>query len=69
MSFVVSFPYQTQKFSEEEIKDSSRDRHSQNVSLGGFEPATTVNSPQLRSEPTTAAAELTSNLCYLRRDR
>ena len=39
-------PHQTQNFSKEEIKDSSRNRDSQNASPDGFEPETPVQLSQ-----------------------
>ena len=60
-------PLQTQNFSKEERKDSSRNRDSQNPSPDGFEPETFGSIVQCSTtEPTTAAAEPASNLCYLR---
>ena len=59
-------PHQTSNFSKEQIKDSSRNRDSQNASPDGFESETLGSIVQRGiAEPTTAAAELPSNLCYL----
>ena len=64
MEVGTRFPHQTWNFSKEEIKGFSRNRDSQNVSPGGFQPAS-VCTQRGTTEPTTAAAESASNLCYL----
>ena len=58
-----------QTFSEEERKDSSRNRGSQNMSSGGLEPSSMCTLRLIvqhgTTEPATAAAETSSNFCYL----